>query len=232
MTPLRILIVEDEALVARDLSATLARMGYFITCIASTGFEALRSASEVRPDIALMDVRLGDGGDGIDTAKLLHQEFSVPVVYLTAYGDDDTLARAKETQPYGYLLKPFHESELRSVIEMAVTRHQANVRLMANENLFVNTLRSMKDGVISTDLLGRINYLNPVAESLTGWPAAEAIGKPLHDVFQVAQASGQQVDALGLSQSGERRSQEIPLEQVRGAGAKALEAARDQRSAS
>ena len=206
MTPLRILIVEDEALVARDLSATLARMGYVITCVASTGFEALRSASEVRPDIALMDIRLGDGGDGIDTAKLLHQEFSVPVVYLTAYADDETLARAKETQPYGYLLKPFHESELRSVIEMAVTRHQANVRLIANENLFVNTLRSMKDGVISTDLLGKINYLNPVAESLTGWPAVEALGRPLHDVFQVAQASGQQVDALGLSQSGERRS--------------------------
>ena len=206
MTPLRILIVEDEALVARDLSATLVRFGYVITCVARTGFEALRSASEVRPDIALMDIQLGDGGDGIDTARLLQQEFSVPVVYLTAYADNETLARARETQPYGCLLKPFHENELHSVIEMAVTRHRANARLIANESLFVNTLRSMKDGVISTDLLGRINYLNPVAEYLTGWPAMEAIGQPLHDVFYVTQASGQAVDALGLSQSGERRS--------------------------
>ena len=205
MTPLRILIVEDEALVARDLQNTLRGLGYEITSIARTGFEALQSASELRPDLALMDVKLSDGSDGIDTAKLLQQEFSIPVVFLTAYADAGTIERARETQPYGYLLKPFHESELRSVIELAVVRHQANFRLMANESLFMNTLRSMTDGVIATDLWGKINFVNPVAESLTGWSMEEAVGRSLQEVFRIASPSDPTA-APSAPPAGSRRS--------------------------
>ncbi len=206
MIPLRILVVEDEALVSRDLQATLQKLGYEVPVVARTGQEALEVVRSQPISLVLMDIRLGEGWDGIETAQVLQQECNVPVVYLTAYADEATIQRARETQPYGYLLKPFHESELRSVVELAAARHQANQRIAASEAHFINTLRSMAEGVISTDLLGRINFMNPVAEHLTGWSAVEAQGRPLHEVFRIASPTGQSLEPLGLTGGNGTRS--------------------------
>lgn len=198
MNALRILVVEDETLVARDLEATLTRLGFEVSALCRTGGEALAAMNRQTPDVVLMDIQLDQGMDGVETATRLQAVHRVPVIFLTAYADEATLTRARAAQPYGYLLKPFHESELRSVVELAHARHTALMKLQTSEDRFVSTLRSMAEGVISTDMLGVINFMNPVAEQLTGWSAAEAMGRPLHEVFRVALPSGEALEPSGL----------------------------------
>ncbi len=208
---LRILIVEDETLVARDLCAALVRGGYEVCGLCRTGQEALDTVQLQRPDLVLMDIQIEGPLDGIETATRLQREHGRPVVFLTAFADDTTTARARTAQPYGYLLKPFHESELRSVVELAVTRFQADQRLRASEERFMSTLRSMADGVISTDIFGTINFINPAAEKLTGWSMPDATGRPLHEVFRVHLPDGGPLETTGLVQQSGKLLRTIML---------------------
>ncbi len=124
MRPAKIMIVEDEGIVARDLSNHLTEMGYTVPAIAATGEDALKKAAETRPDLVLMDIRIKGAMDGIEVAEQLRDLFGIPPIYITAYTDEDTLRRAKITQPYGYIVKPFDEREVHSIIQMALHRHQ------------------------------------------------------------------------------------------------------------
>ncbi|MDB6070186.1 MAG: multi-sensor hybrid histidine kinase [Verrucomicrobiales bacterium] len=198
MNALRILVVEDEPLVARDLEATLTRLGFEVSALCRTGEEALAAMNRQVPDVVLMDIQLDHGMDGVETATRLQAAHRVPIIFLTAFADESTLIRARAAQPYGYLLKPFHESELRSVVELAHARHTAMMKLQTSEDRFVSTLKSMAEGVISTDMLGVINFMNPVAEQLTGWSSGEAMGRPLHEVFRVALPNGEALEPSGL----------------------------------
>ena len=200
--PLRILVVEDESLVARDLHQTLTRAGYEVTALCRTGAEALEAVKIQQPDVVLMDIHLQGDMDGIEAAGRIQREYQKPVVFLTGHADERTTRRARTAEPYGYLLKPFHESELRSVVELAVSRHKADRSLRASEERFVSTLRSMAEGVISTDVLGVITFMNPVAEGLTGWSLAAATGRPLHEVFRVSLPGGETMDPPGLMNGG------------------------------
>ncbi len=201
--PLRILVVEDEGIVARELRHILTRAGYEVTAVCQSGAEALEVMETGEVDVVLMDIHLGDGGmDGVEAASRIQRDFQKPVVFLTGQADAETMARAREVQPYGYLLKPFHEGELRSVVEMAVTRHQADRRLRASEERVVSTLRSMAEGVISTDVQGVINFMNPVAEKLTGWSSAEAMGRSLREVFRASLPGGEAMGTTGLMSGG------------------------------
>src|ERR1051326_313973 len=119
-----VLIVEDERIVAKDLQHTLAAMGYDAFAIASSADEALNRASERCPDLVLMDIRIKGARDGIETAEILKSQFDVPVVYLTAYADQTTVARAKLTEPHAYLLKPVKVDELRTAVEIAIYKHE------------------------------------------------------------------------------------------------------------
>jgi len=119
-----ILIVEDERIVAKDLEQTLVEMGYDAYATAVSSAEAIARVAEKRPDLVLMDIRIKGAIDGIATAALLREQFGVPIVYLTAHADDATLDRAKHTEPYGYLMKPVRAAELRSVVEVAIFKHQ------------------------------------------------------------------------------------------------------------
>lgn len=206
MNALRILVVEDETIVARDLEATLKRLGFEVTALCRTGEEALQSIRRQKPDVILMDIQLESGMDGVEAATRLQAEHPAPIIFLTAYADEPTLARARAAQPYGYLLKPFHESELRSVVELAHARHHSLMKLRSSEDRFVSTLRSMAEGVISTDMLGVINFMNPVAEQLTGWSVPEAMGRPLHEVFRVALPNGEALEATGLVSGNSNRT--------------------------
>jgi signal transduction histidine kinase len=180
-----VLIVEDERIVAKDLQQTLDGMGYEAYAIASSGDEAVARATERCPDIILMDIRIKGSRDGIETAAILRSQFDVPLVYLTAHADDTTIERAKQTEPYGYLLKPVKAAELRSAIEVALYRHAMERRLRERERWYATTLRSIADAVVSVDVRGHITFMNPAAEKLTGTTLAEAAGKPASDVVRV-----------------------------------------------
>ena len=124
MRTAKMLIVEDESVVAMDIQRGLTTLGYPRPELAASGTEALEKASELRPDLVLMDIRLHGDMDGIDAAEQIRANLGIPVVYLTAYADDKTVERATKTQPYGYILKPFRERELGTAIEVALYNHQ------------------------------------------------------------------------------------------------------------
>jgi CheY-like chemotaxis protein len=124
MTGAKIMVVEDEAITAKDIEARLRRMGYDVPAIAASGPEAIERAATARPDLVLMDIKLQGAMDGVQVAQELQSRFRIPVTYLTAYADDATLARAQLTAPYGYLVKPFDERELRATIQIALYRHR------------------------------------------------------------------------------------------------------------
>jgi CheY-like chemotaxis protein len=131
--PSRILVVEDERIVARYLSARLSKLDYDVTGFASSKGEALQLAESTRPDLVLMDIRLNGAPEGIDAAREIRDRFAIPVVYLTAHSDSATLEQTKETGPYGYLLKPFEERDLLVTIETAISRHRTEKQLRDGE---------------------------------------------------------------------------------------------------
>jgi two-component system, response regulator PdtaR len=119
-----IFIVEDEAIVANDIKETLKSLGYVVPGIAKSGEIALEKVKEFMPDLVLMDIHLSTHMDGVETAGKIHALYGIPVIYLTAYADKALLDRAKATEPYGYVIKPYDERELQSVIEMALYKHR------------------------------------------------------------------------------------------------------------
>ncbi|MDZ8053322.1 MAG: ATP-binding protein [Aulosira sp. ZfuVER01] len=189
MTNAKILVVEDEAIVAKDLRNRLTRFGYMVPAIASSGQEAINKALEFYPDLVLMDIRLKGEMDGVEAAQEIHRHLDIPVIYLTAYADDSTLERAKVTEPFGYLLKPFKERELQTNIEIALTKHRLEKELKANQKWLSTLLNSIGDGVIASDIQESVNFMNPVAENLTGWEQEEALGKNSKEIFNIANAT-------------------------------------------
>lgn len=185
----QVLIVEDERIVAADIASTLASLGYGVIGIAATAEQAIALASQNVPDIALMDVRIQGALDGIETAAMLRQRFRVPIVFLTAYADEETLARARLVSPAGYLMKPFSESQLRSALEVALHSHRMNVLLERSESWFEATLRSIADAVVTTDDKGRVTFMNSAAETMTGVPLKRARGRRVSDVIHAIDPS-------------------------------------------
>ncbi len=120
-----ILIVEDEIIVARDLQMLLEQLGYSKTAVVSTGEKAILYIEEDRPDLIMMDVVLPGEMDGIETSKVIQSEFDIPVIYLTAHRDKMIFERAKETEPFGYLIKPFNNDEIQRVVEISIYRYNA-----------------------------------------------------------------------------------------------------------
>ncbi|HRF65410.1 MAG TPA: PAS domain S-box protein [Ignavibacteria bacterium] len=179
----RIMVVEDEGIIAQDIKNCLEGLGYLVPDVVFTGKEAILRAEELRPDLVLMDIVLKGDIDGIETAAEIRKKYNIPIVYLTAYEDDRTLKRAKMTEPLGYILKPFEERYLRSSIEMALYKHQMETKLKENERWLSAILKSVGDAVIVTDEFGFIKFLNPVAETLTGWTLAEVAGKRANEVL-------------------------------------------------
>jgi len=128
MTDIKILIVEDEAIVAEDLASHLERLGYVVADIVDSGEDAIAVATALKPNLVLMDIRLAGEMDGTEATRQIYANSNIPAVYLTAYADDRTLERVKLTNPFGYIQKPFTSQELRAAIEIALTRHQSEVR--------------------------------------------------------------------------------------------------------
>lgn len=164
----KIVIIEDEGLVALALKQCLTGMGYVITATAATGEEAISTLSSERPDLVLMDIRLKGETDGIDLAYWIRQTYRVPVVFLTAHSDEKTLERAKIAEPFGYILKPFEENSLHSTIEMAIYKASIDSQLQRTKNKLSAILSSIREAVILCDLKGRIDFANKAAKKILG----------------------------------------------------------------
>ncbi len=184
----RILVVEDEGIVSLDIQNRLRQAGYTLAGTAASGEEAIAQALSSQPDLILMDIKLQGQLDGIEAARQIRARLNVPIVYLTAYADEDTLKRATETAVFGYLLKPFKERELIATIEMALSQHRLERQLRESEQWFGTMLSSISEAVIATDKLGHVRFINPVAELLTGWPQTKAVGIAAKQVFHVIDA--------------------------------------------
>jgi len=184
----RVLIAEDDHIVAMELQDRLQRLGYTICATVAYGEEALRWAAEAKPDLVLMDVKLRGAVDGVAAAEQIRSHFQLPVVYLVAHPDRDTLQRAKVTEPYEYVVKPFEERELHSSIEIALYKHEVENRLKKSERWLSAVLENISDAVVIADEEGRVRFLNPTAELLTGRKQEEVLGKNLGELFSTMDA--------------------------------------------
>jgi two-component system, cell cycle sensor histidine kinase and response regulator CckA len=192
--PRRIVVVEDEAIVAMELEMQLQAIGYQVIGQFARGEEAAERVPGLAPDVVLMDIRLAGTMDGIEAARRIRETLDVPIVYLTAHSDDDTFGRARATDPVAYVLKPFDRRSLKAALDLGVFRHATEVKLRGMERWLTSTLRSMGDAVIATDVDGCIRNQNDVAAAITGWTTAEAAGRPLLEVLPLVNGKGEPLE--------------------------------------
>lgn len=192
MANVNILIVEDERITAEDIKKALNSVGFNVPAIVTSGEEAIQVCEELKPDLVLMDIKLEGEMDGIQAAEKIRSKLGIPIIYLTAYSDEKIVQRAKITepsgfilkQPYGFLRKPFEESELNTAIEITLYRDRLEKRLRKHDKWLGATLRSISDGVIATDPQGQVRFMNSMAEELTGWLEEDALGHDVRDIFK------------------------------------------------
>jgi DNA-binding NarL/FixJ family response regulator len=180
----QILIVEDQRAVAGALKLRLRGLGYDVSAIAKDGFEAIEKASELKPDLILMDVRLGDGIDGIETAQRIRARHDIPVVFISAYVDQKLLERARATRPAGFINKPFTTKDLLTAIDLALHCAPANLDL-ADIGTATGADDRPKDGVITADSEGRVGFIDQAAEYIISWHRRQVVGRPLADLLAV-----------------------------------------------
>jgi DNA-binding response OmpR family regulator len=174
-----ILIVEDEGLIALDLKKRLEQAGYKVVAVADNGEDAMLHAGNLKPDVILMDIRLRGPMDGVEIADEIRKRFYIPVIFVTAHADRETLDRARITEPFGYIVKPFHGIDFRVQIEVALWRHKMEQKLRVSQAWLSATFQNVADGLIATDEAGNIALMNRPAALLTGWDIEEAKGRPL-----------------------------------------------------
>jgi PAS domain S-box-containing protein len=193
----RILVLEDEALIAMELETRLRGRGFRIIGPAASAREAIELAALERPDLLLADIRIAGNEDGIDTAHVLRERHGVPVVFLTAHMDDATRRRAIESAPLGYLTKPIRELELVATIEMALHRHRLELALAAkrrelaeSEDRFAVLVEQLPDGLLVVDSGGRIRDANVAAATMLGYSRAALTGRVVEDLVPPRERGG------------------------------------------
>jgi signal transduction histidine kinase/DNA-binding response OmpR family regulator len=185
MSRAQILIVEDDSVVAQDMKERLVEQGYAVPAVACSGEEAIEKAVEIQPDLVLMDIVLAGGMDGIEASRRIHERLSVPIVYLSAYADEDTVARAKETSPCAYLVKPYNDRELYTTVEVTLEKHRQEDRVKQGRGWLAAILGCVGDAVIATDSRGFVKFLNAAAERLIGRTAEEVVNQYLPDACAI-----------------------------------------------
>jgi PAS domain S-box-containing protein len=183
MTAHRILIVEDEGVVALEIQDRLDSLGYGVIGVAASGERAIQLAAQHRPDLVLMDIILRGDMDGIEAAHQIQQKSNIPVVYLTAHSDEATLQRAKVTTPFGYVIKPFEERDLHVAIEMALYKHQIDQELRASEERLRLLVESGNDIIMVLDGDGKYTYVHGLAQFGGRDADKDIIGQTPYDIF-------------------------------------------------
>ena len=199
----KVLVVEDEGLIAHDIAARLEALGHQVIGTAATAEEAIQQAAGA--DLVLMDIRIDGRSDGIAAAQEVRARYQVPVVFLTAHADRATLERAKAAEPFGYITKPVGPASLHASIEMAVYKHRMERQLEEQEAWMRTTLASVGEAIIVADPGSRIRMLNRSAEALTGWTAQDAEGQSLETVVRLVE-----------EESGDHQGDPAPLAILRG----------------
>lgn len=200
---IKIMIVEDELIVAKNIENHLRKIGYEVIAIVDSGEEAIARAAETKMDLVLMDIKLTGEIDGVEAARQINNRFQIPVVYLTAYADDETLQRAKVTAPFGYIIKPFESKKLHTTIEIALYKNNMERKLKESELRF-RTLASFSPvGIFQTDINGNCIYVNERWCEIAGLSPEQAMGdgwiKALHfeDRISISRAWYQMVESGG-----------------------------------
>ena len=177
-----VLIVEDEAVIAKCTQMRLVQLGYQVAGTAVSGAQAIVLAEQVGPDLVLMDIGLQGAMDGIEAARQMRDRFRLPVVFLTAYSEKATLQRAMEVEPFGYILKPFEDHDLKIAIEMALYKHRAELKLQDSEELHRTVLETAMDGFWVADLQGRLLEVNEAYCRMSGYSMPELLAMRLSDL--------------------------------------------------
>jgi PAS domain S-box-containing protein len=185
----RILIVEDEPIVALDLQQELKTMGCEVVGVAESAEEALLAVSTSGADLALMDVRIVGNLDGIQTARLLRGLYQTPSIFLTSYSDESTIARAARATPYGYLTKPFQSGELKATVRVALHKAKLDAQQDLERDKVALTVCGMREGVLLLSSDGRVQFMNQAAEALSGWTLHNAKGKQLAHILKLRDAN-------------------------------------------
>ncbi|HNR20758.1 MAG TPA: response regulator [Bacteroidia bacterium] len=209
MDKTKILVVEDESIVAKDIQSTLIRLGYDVPATASSAQSAYNKLEELKPDLVFLDIKLKGDLDGINIAEHIKKTYSIPVIFLTSFIDKATLDRAKLTEPYGYLVKPFNEKDLQSTIEMALYKFQKDNAMRADNQRYANAMQSVDEAIFITDNECRITFLNPKAESISQYGNESAQGISIFKLIKIENDEYSIVNAESLKRyltSGEQLS--------------------------
>lgn len=190
MSKTRILVVEDESIVAKDIQKSLEKLGYEVPATASSAASAYEKLEELQPDLVFLDIKLKGDEDGIHIAGHIHEKYHIPVIFLTSYVDQETLDRAKVTEPYGYIVKPFNESDLKTTVEMALFKFSRDREVRDSQQRLANALAKVEEAIIVMDTDGRLTYLNEKAENMLGYSTATAQGMDAFQLMSIEQDGG------------------------------------------
>ncbi len=174
----RIMVVDDEVIITTQLEERLATMGYKVVASASSGEEAVDIARHLRPDIILMDIVMPGRLDGIDASETIKAELDIPVIFLTAYADDTFIKKAKIVEPFGYIIKPFQEKEIKATIELALYKKDIERRLRKSEERYRSAIDTAIEAIITVDNRGNIMSWNHAAKTMFGYSADEIADRP------------------------------------------------------
>jgi len=200
----RILVAEDEELVALDIQSQLERLGYEVVAKVNSGEQACRQAEALRPDLALLDIRLEGQVDGIEAARRMRAAHCVPVVFLTASSDAETLERAKNVEPHGYLVKPFDQSDLNTTIQVALHKAELDHRLRKSRDDLQTILDAQRHGTLMIDAEARVTLVSREAGRILGRSAAEALGRQWRDVLPLSQEAARELETMADREPSER----------------------------
>jgi len=192
----KILVVEDEFVTASDIRDAVEDMGFEVPGVADTGEGAVKMAGELKPDLILMDINLKDEMNGITAAGIIRERYGIPVVYLTGQSDDATLAHALESDPFGYILKPFKHKELKTSIAMAFYKHAMDKKLLQSEKTIRALLNATRDETVLVDNEGKILALNDAFARYAKKPAGELVDTVIYELIKTGGISMKTADEM------------------------------------
>lgn len=205
MKKLKVMIVEDEMIVAKDLQRILKKLNYETTDPFASGTKALEQLEFLRPDFILLDINLKGEMDGIQLAEHVMHDYGIPFVFITAFSDKATLNRAKMAEPYGYIIKPFSEDDIRTTIELALYKHSRDLEQRSKSSTFADALDNIEQGIIITDAMRKIIFINRTAEALSGSSRAEVLGNDIESAMKYSD-DGAKNNFLKLFEADEKNN--------------------------
>jgi len=191
-----ILIVEDEKIIAEDLKIILEKFNYTIPEVVASGEKAIQQAEELKPDLILMDIMIEGNINGLEAAKQIHNKFKIPIIFLTAYADEDILEQAAESSPFGYLIKPFEDRELRATIEMAFYKSKMEDTLRKNRNFLLKVIDTVPNNIFVKDKHGKYLMVNNAFAELFNTTPKAMIGKTDIELISNSKIKDEDIESI------------------------------------